>query len=345
MKKFGKLLLVYYHPIIFDLAESFSRLFDVEIAVNQNLKDNYGGAEEVCRKAEVLGFRTHFLQTATALLRQKKYNLVGCDGVFDGDKLIMDLCDQLKIPYFNINGYPHNRDERAKNILSFSYFLPQFQYRNKFPWEQHVKELDCANFANGIKNDKNILVFYPEMKKAKDFAWSNRNSLFVKDKERLRFGGCSLIHRYEECNKSSYSAFAKVNSELKKFNESYEVPNVSGAPPEQIYDLLYSSNFLLHLKHGDCPGIAILEAMILGAVPVVSSGFIMASQNQEVLIDNHSAFVCDSLDEIINTCSDNFRELKNPEIRVSMFEHVNMLTSYKRQEKKLEKFFEECLNG
>ncbi len=339
MKKFGKLLLVYYHPIIFDLAQTFQNLFDVEIAVNQNLKDNYGGATDVVEKAAARGLRCLYLQQALANIRLKNYQLVGCDGVFDGDKLIMNVCENNKVPWFAINGYPHNEDEPSKNILSFSWYMPQKRYRGMFPSEGHIKEVDWKDLANNNRREKNIFVYYPEMKECKDYAWGNRNSLHIKDNNRVRYGAVSLIHRYEECNKWCYEVFKSV-----KEKSGLDIQNDTSKSAQEVYESLMNSNLLLHLKHGDCPGISVLEAMILGAVPVVAKNFVLASHNQELLINNYSAFVCDTVDEIIDVCVANYKELQNPELRISTFEHVNMLTSFRRQRAGLERFFETCLN-
>lgn len=347
MKKFGNLLLIYYHPIIFDLAQTFSHYFDVEIGVVQNLKDNYGSSLEVKSRGENKGLKVIFLPEALANIKQKKYQLVGCDGVFDGDKLVMDVCAQNATPHFSIMGYPNTEDEPSNNILSFSWYSPQIQFRRRNPSEGYIKEIEWQHFYQNRPQGKNIFVFYPEMRDAKDHAWGSRNSLLLpyeKGKAKPRKGSISLIHRYEECNRWPYAVYKKVIEECKKTTPDFYIPNHTGLKQEYVYDLLCGANTLFHSKASDCPGISLLEAMLLGAVPIVAKNFLTASHDQEVLIDGYSAIICDTIDDMVQACLENYSVLKSPELRVTMFEHINMLTSFRRQQRGLERFFERCMN-
>ena len=345
MKKLGNLLLVYYHPVIFDLAQSFSYFFDIEIAVISTLKDNYGSSLDVKNKGEARGLKVIFTQEALINIKQKKYQLVGCDGVFDGDKLVMDVCATEGVPWFAVMGYPNTDDEPAQNILSFSWYCAQRQFRHRLPTEGHIKELEWQAFCKDQKRGKNIFVYYPEMREAKDYAWGNRNSLLIlNEPSKIRKGSISLIHRYEECNKWPHSVYRRIIDKCREKIADFDIPNHTNLNHTTVYELLSKSNTLLHSKASDCPGISLLEAMILGAVPIVSNSFLLASHNQEVLINGHSAIVCDTVDEMAAACLENHDQLECPELRVSTFEHVNMLTSFRRQRPGLEKFFERALS-
>lgn len=327
----GTLLLCYYHKIIFDLALSFKRLFKkVEICVSSNLKDNYGTEQNVIKKGKSLGFDVHLLPVALANLKAKKYCLVGCDGVFQGDQLLMDVCRQSNVPFFCIDGYPFKLDEPSQNILSFSWGLPQAQYREKYPHEPHVKDWDWKNIAQtGRSEGKNICVYYPEMNELKE--WRHKV-----DWEKIpdAYGFISLIHRFEECNKWNYEVFNKVK---KQFN----LENYTNLTQEELWNKLILSKGLIHLKSADRPGIAVLEAMLLDCVPIVMKSFVLASQNQDLLIDDISAIVCDSVDELI----DRVKKLETDKDYINNCDiHAGLMTDWDRQKNKVEKFFERCLN-
>lgn len=339
-KPYKSLLLVYYHPVVFDLALSFSKLFDrVDICVTPGLKDNYGDHNDVVSKAKSLGFDAFLTPVALMNIKSKKYDLIGLDGVFQGDKTIMDVC-LGKIPHFCINGYPHNMDEPSANILSFSWYLPEKQYRQSYPSEAHVKQIDWENISTKGRSDgKNICTFYPEFSELKRWGsirYKVRRDEFV-----------SFIHRFEECNKHSYSVFEQVGQKV-------VLKNYSSLNQEAVWDKILSSYGLIHLKHGDCPGIALLESMMLGRTPIVMKSFVLASQNQEVLIDAHSAYVCDTVDEMIDrslrlmdavdfTYRDGqFDNLTD--IEKSTKRHALMLTDFNRQIPKLLTFFNRCLS-
>jgi hypothetical protein len=338
-KPFGRLLLVYYHPVIFDLANTFSKLFDkVEICVVPGLKDNYGEANRVIAEAKAKGFDAYFSPVAVMNIKAKKYDLVGLDGVFDGDKVLMDVCSASKVPFFCINGYPHNTDEPSQNILSFSWYLPEKQYRQRYPSEGHVKQLDWKNLATtGQSEGKNILVYYPEV----SVAGAPHPGYF----RRPRDSFVSFIHRFEECNQESYEVFKQVNDQVK-------VENFSSLSRNEVHAKLIDSFGLIHLKHADCPGISVLEAMLLGRVPIVMKSFVLASQNQDLLIDNYSAIICDTVPELIRRAHHLKDAIENVEypanegmylMERSTQQHAYMMTSQHRQEYKLIQFFKRCI--
>lgn len=331
---FDSILLVYYHPIIFDLAESFKKhsLFrNVEIAVSGPLKDNYGDQNRVLEECRRRGFVGLPLPAALLNIKNKKYTVVGLDGVFQQDNLVIDVCQNLKIPYLCINGYPHNIDEPSQNILSFSWFLPQIQYKMMYGNEGAIKEVDWKNIAEKGHGgtEKNICVFYPEMNDVKKIPLNNGID---------RSGAISLIHRFEECNKWSYDAFVKSGN---------GTANYTSLTKDEIYEKLNKSKYLLHLKHGDCPGIAVLEAMILGCVPIVMESFVLSSFNQDLLIDSYSAFICEDLDEVrwLLEEDDPILSSDGNDLFTMTRHHAWKLTSFHRQKRKLYKFFERCING
>lgn len=337
----GTLLLVYYHPVIFDLAIAFKEIFEkVEICVTNDLKDNYGTHEDVIQKAKSKGFEAYLINRAVAFLRAKKYTLVGLDGVFQGDKTLIDVCNSQNTPYFCINGYPHNTDEPSKNILSFSWYLPQQQYRKMYPSEAHVKQLDWGNLVkNGSMDGKNICVYYPPFLELKSWLFSKGVDLKRRrDWKRTEF--TSFIHRFEECNKESYEVF-------KTLQQHVPLSNYSNLSSEEVWNKMHDSYGLVHLKHADCPGISLIESMLIGRVPIVMRNFVLASQNQDLLIDEYSAIICDTVDELIDRTTDYMNEVaKNPSY--NMFEaatqkHAFEITSLSRQSRKLRKFVENCL--
>lgn len=337
----GELLLVYYHPVVFDLALSFSRLFkSVEMCVSNDLKDNYGTNLDVKKRAAELGIKCYSINEALIKIRTKRYVLVGLDGVFQGDKLIMDTCQSFQVPFFNISGYPHTVDEPSRNILSFSWYMPQMQYRHMYPSEGHVKQLNWSKIADlGRDNEqKNIFVFYPEFQRLK----KERN--LIPNRDRKHF--LSAIHRFEECNENSYRVFQKVQKSI----APTEFVNLTSLSQQELYVEMKNSYGFIHLKHADCPGISLIESMLLGRVPFVLRDFVLASNNQEVLIDNHSAKVASSVDEMIEQILQHKKELDKvldgfSSIEVSTMKHASMLTDFSRQQSGLINFFNRCLNG
>lgn len=327
------LLLVYYHPIIFDLAESFLKIFNrVTIACNASLKDNYGEYAQVAAKIKA---NPHLqsvdcIPLSVAHLKIKDYDIVGCDGVFDGDELIMEVCKERGVPYFNINGYPHQADEPSQNILAFSWFLPQIQYKQRFPHEGYIKERDWKHIAfEGRSEGKNICVFYPELNEAKRYAF------VAQPRPRHKF--TSFIHRYEECNRWTYLLFQKF--ELALAEKHIFVGNYSGKTQKEVFDLMSESYGVVHLKHGDCPGISILESLILKTPVITMSSFVKASFNQDVLIDNQNAIIADDFDELIERSID---AINKPWGRTG-WDHIYGLTNFNRQRNKLERFFHGCM--
>lgn len=336
------LLLAYYHPVVFDLAISFRKLFsNVEMCVTKDLKDNYGTHEDVIKRATEMGILCQTSNVAAMKMGRGYFDIVGVDGLFQGDELLIDVCKAFKVPYFAINGYPHNFDEPSENILSFSWFLPQARYRSVYPQEGHVKQLnwrEIQQHGRSIKQ-KNVCVFYPEFSELK------RKAGAISSKNERKSSFLSLIHRFQECNESSFAVFEHVQRSLKEGEIGLE--NFSSLSQEQVWDKIRESSGLIHLKHADCPGISVLESMILGRVPIVMRDFVLASQNQEVLVDQHSAIVCDSVDELVDRSKEHFIQTQRvrdcyTQLEVSTMKHVYMLTDFDRQKKALNKFFNKC---
>lgn len=328
------LLLVYYHPVIFDLAETFKRIFEtVTIAVNPSLKDNYGDISNVMAKVKANPYLegVKCVPSTVALLSLNQYDLIGCDGVFDGDKLFMDLAKDRGIPYFCINGYPHQLDEPSENIMAFSWHIPQIQYKQAYPHEGYVKERDWKNIAEKGRSDgKNILVYYPEMNEAKRFAKANE-----RDPIELPYL-LSLIHRYEECNKWCHDAFKQMQCRVENHSELSQM---------EAFDKILNSDGLLHLKHADCPGISVLEALILGRPVFTMESFVRASFNQEVLIDGFNAVVAPSIEELKKRILEDGSMDSYPTLPAKgAVDYIWSLTDYWRQLPKLLNFFERCMS-
>lgn len=325
-----KTLLVYYHPVCFDLAQTFIRLdHDVTVAVNTTITDNYGtGAEIIKRAKEKYSFNIVPLPLALAQLNKKQYDLVGCDGVFDGDKLVMETCDQHGIPRFCIQGYPNVMDEPSDNILSFGWFTPTVLYHQRYPSEGHKKQLDWKNIAENTPELKNNCIFYPNF-------WDLKDELsIVYDVNILNKGFISLIQGYERWNKWSFEAFKKVQKDV-------EVENLQGLEHQEVIKRLKRAHGLIHLKWADQPGIALMEAMLIGKPVLTVKSFVLASMNQEVLIDNYNAIIADDLDELIYwTKQTDYLETLGENAK----KHAEMLTNFTRQQKKLEAFIDRCIN-
>jgi hypothetical protein len=341
-----KLLLAYYHPVVFDLALSFKKIFDeVQICVTPDLSDNYGTHHDVLRKGKALGLDCILSNVALLLIKNSRYSLVGVDGVFQGDSLLIDSCRSFNVPYFCINGYPHNVDEPSKNILSLSWFLPQIQYKQRYNNENAVKngnwrEISDQNGLGFDKTLKNSMVFYPEFVDLK-----SKISQFESQRDCKNPKFVSFIHRFQECNQFNYECFEDVSS-----NSSFSLTNYTSLSQEDVWKKISESCGLIHLKSADCPGISVLESMILGRVPFVMKDFVLASFDQEVLIDNHSAYVCDTITELKNIAIDHSQEVKKAPpnstlpIECSTRKHAYMLTDFDRQKRKLENFFNRCLS-
>lgn len=336
------LLLNRYHPVVDDLAESFSKLemFDeIDIAIDISIKDHYGNHLDILNKNKEKFKEFNSIPTSLAFLnlKNKKYDLVGIDGVFTNDQEIMDICKESNIPWFCINGYPHQIDEPSNNILAFSWHLPFVQYKKANPHEGYVKERDWKNIAEKGRSDgKNICVFYPEMNEAKRYI---RKIVKLPDPEYFS----SFIHRYKECNKWNYEVFSFLEMNLDWNNK--ELKNYSGLKQSEVFEKISKSYGVVHLKHADCPGITILESLVLGVPIITMSSFVKASLDQEFLIDNFTAIIADSKQELVDRSIELMKdggllEYSSKAIR----NHSWILTDFERQEYKLRKFFERCIN-
>lgn len=345
-----KLLLNRYHPVVDDLAFSFIDLgFEVEICVDTSVSDHYGSHSKIIAEnnTRYKEFKTIPLSQALIHLKNKKYNLVGVDGVYSGDKLIMDVCKDKKIPYFAICGYPHSLDEPSNNILSFSWFLSEKQYRHRYPNEGHIKHLDWKNIAEGrLSADcgKNICVYYPPFKKLKDFMMDGGYRFFYHRDDKFnaipRNEFISLIHRFEECNKESYEVFTQVQ-------KSVPLTNYSNLSQQEVWNKIHDSYGFIHSKVADCPGISLLESMIMGRVPIVMKSFVLASQNQDLLIDEHSAIICDSTEEMIERAKNHKGFIDDLDgaldgLEESTRRHAFTMTDMHRQKNKLKTFVDRC---
>ena len=329
-----KILLAYYHPVIYDLAETLLKLGSVEsvdICVVKDLSDNYGGPTNVFKKVKenkhLDKTKVFYDSVAHQLIKAGAYDIVGVDGVFSGDDLIMELCQENKIPYFCINGYPHQLDEPSHNIMAFSWHLPQVQYKQANPHEGYVKERDWKDISqNGRSQGKNVFVFYPEMNEAKRFHSKSRTRTLESATSPYFL---SLIHRYAECNRWNHEVFNLIG-------KLYKVENFSTLTQEQSFKKILLSDGLLHLKHGDCPGISVLEALILGKPVITMESFVKASFNQEVLIDEYNSIICQSVGEM----AERMRDIRPINPRAT--EYIWDLTSFSRQRRGLLRFLRGC---
>ena len=333
------LLLVYYHPVTWDLAQTFSQLnHEVTVAVNPKIVDNYGTGFDIIKRAQEK-FHSHInvipLPLALAQLNQKKYDLVGCDGVFDGDQMVMEVCGRNNIPHFCIQGYPNVVDEPSNNVLSLGWFMPTIRYHQRFPSEGHKKQIDWKDISErGESKEKNICIFYPNF-------WDFKSEKVPKAKKQAddSIGFVSLIQGYEKWNKFSYETFRQIVPKSLR-----GVKNLEGKDHEKVFKCLNKCLGLLHLKWADQPGIAIFEAMLMGRPVLTMKSFVLASMNPEVLIHNYNAIVADTVEELLNymnnASSESFYEMG-----VNAKNHANMLTSFERQKFQLSNFVYRCLNA
>jgi hypothetical protein len=326
-----KILLARYHNVIDDIAITLKNLgHEVTICVNTDVVDHNGNSLDILNNLQIK-YKNQFnvvrLNQACVLLKQKKYDLLGCDGYYSGDSLLIDICKSQKIPHFCILGYPGRLDSPSNNILSFGFFLPFTQYWNCYPTEGHRKELDWKNISqNGKSDQKNICVFYP------NFTELKQNLIETKEKNDLFVSG---IHRYEECNKYCYEVFKQVSKEL-------NCKNFESRPQEEFLSTLKSSKGLLMLKHGDMPGISLIQAMLLSKPVFTMKSYVLASMNQEVLIDGFNAVVADTVPELIDRMK-NITDQELYRLGNNAFLHAEMLTRFERQKNKLETFIQNCL--
>ncbi len=331
-----RILLVYYHPVCWDLAQTFIELgHSVVVAVNPTIKDNYGtGADIIARAEEKYKGKFKVIPLALGIfgIRSQGYNLVGCDGVFDGDEQVMDACKVTKTPLFNLQGYPNVADEPAQNILSLGWFTPTVQYHQKYPSEGHKKSIDWKTIAEtGESEGKNICVFYPNFWELK------KKTSVIYDVYLPNDGFVSLIQGYEKWNKWSFEAFKKVR-------KGQKVRNLEGLDHNEVLNHLQTSQGLIHLKWADQPGIALIEAMLFGKPVLTMQSFVLASMNQEVLINHYNSIVADSIDELVEHMQPEYDDFLVA-LGENAKKHANMLTDFGRQKHKLKRFIDRCVSG
>lgn len=326
-----KILINFYHPVCIDLATTFKKLgHTVDVCFNTDIKDHYGDWNILLEKYKKNSdINCISLKIASLLLvKSKYYDLVGLDGVFNGDQLLMSICKEINLPYFCIDGYPNVYDEPSENILSFGWGLPLIQYNQKYQSEYHKKEIDWKNiFEKGCSESKNIYVFYPNF-------WEIKTKTRVINSVGPIISG---VQNYKKYNKWSCEVFDKIKEksliDIKNFEEvSHEV---------FIKELQLSRAFLL-LKWADRPGIALLEAMLLGKPILTMRSYILASFNPEILIDNFNCIIADTVEELIekiNVMDKNTYKLLGEHAR----NHALELTSFDRQKDKLQTFLERCV--
>ncbi len=331
-----RILINRYHPVSEDLAITFSKLYpnSVTLSVNTAINDHYGSWKAVYEniKSFYPEFKTITLQQALVMVKSKQFDLVVCDGVFDGDKLLMDVARQGGVPTANIQGYPYTQDEPAQNILSLGWFLPQVQYVNKYPNEYAVKMGDWKNIATaGSSAGKNICVFYPNF-------WRLIETLqrgpVLSTGTTQPDGYLSAIHRYEECNEWPYKVFCEVKEKIAPLS----VTNLSGLKTEEIARRLILSRGVLMLKAFDQPGIFLFEALLCGAPIFTMKSYVLGSFNQDVLIDGFNACIADTVPELI----ERMKSYEYSEMSENAGNHARMLTSFERQQHKLKTFLENC---
>lgn len=325
-----KILINRYHPVCDDICISLSLLgHDVTLSINTSVLDHYGCWKDLYianKKKYSDKFNVITVNEAVVGLKNKKYDLMGCDGVFDSDELLMSVCKSLNIPFFNIQGYPGKYDEPSNNIMSLSWGLPAIQYLQKYPSEAHRKEEDWKNIAlSGKSEGKNVIVFYPVFHELKQ------------QLERSRIGEnyfVSGIHRYEECNRWCFSAFKQVQQHV-------DVRNFDSKSHSEFISEIKKSKGLLMLKQADCPGISLIEAMLLSKPVFTMRSYVLASTNQEVLIDNFNAVVADTVPELIDRMK-NITDQELYRLGNNAFLHAEMLTRFDRQKNKLQTFLDNC---
>lgn len=329
------ILLVYYHPVVFDLIQSFRLLgHSVSLAVNTKIKDNYGTGQDIVKnnKDRWNDVDVISLPLAVANIKKKKYDLIGCDGVFDGDKLVMDTAESVGVPHFCIQGYPNKYDEPSDNILSLGWALPLVQYNQAFPAEGYKKEVDWADLAKNGRSThmKNICVFYPCFHEYKEKIASTPDNFPLK----LRSGFLSLVQGYERWNKFSCDVFKQISEKVP------EIQNLEGQSSEDVFNAINKTKGLLHLKWADQPGIAIFEAMLFGRPVITMRSFVLASFNQEVLIHRYNSVIADDVDELIEYL--NYPDSYFFDLGDKAQKHASILTDFNRQKSKLTKFIERC---
>lgn len=329
-----KILINRYHPVCEDIAISLSQLgHNVYLSIKTDIKDHYGSWKDILNKLRGdKEFTAIDYKQAAVLLSKKKFDLVGVDGVFEGDSDLQRICRNVGVPHFAIAGYPALMDEPSDNILSLGWTLPTLQYIHRYPQEGARKLEDWKNISiEGRSSGKNVLVFYPVFHKFKEsikspLVLSSENNEFV-----------SGIQRYKECNPYNFAVFEQVRLAL---SPHLKVVNYQGLKREEFLDKLKRSKGLLHLKHADQPGISLFEALLLGKRVFTMKSFVLASNNQEVLIDGFNSVVADTVDELIERMA---QQVHTFDVTSEVRNHAWMLTDFSRQKYKLSKFIEECV--
>lgn len=330
-----RILICRYHPICEDLAITFSKLgHEVFLSVKTDINDHYGSWKKIlenCKKSYT-EFTSIDYKQALIMIAKHQIDLVGVDGVFDGDADIIEICDRTNCPHFSISGYPGVLDEPSDNILSLGWSMPSLQYWNRFPSEAHRKLVEWKEIAQtGKSPGKNICVFYPNFWRFKEKQKTqeiSKNPYFV-----------SGIQRYKECNPWNFEVFEAVRNACEiKFQAT--IKNFEGVSNEVFMDEVSKSWGLLHLKQADQPGISVLEAILQGKQIFTLSSFVLASHNQDLIIDGLTAVVADSVRELIERMSTH-----NPfdaKRTGDCIRHAYIMTSFERQEEKLERFINRC---
>lgn len=320
-----------YHIVSFDICLTLKRLgHNVTLSINTDIKDHYKNWNDIYLKSKEKyknEFKVITLREAVLNLKNKKYDLFGCDGHFSGDELLVNVCKNEKIPFFFTSGYPLTTDKASENILSLGWTMPTIQYLQKYPSEGHRKEEDWKNIClHGKSEGKNIFVFYPNF-------FELKQNLQQEAEKKDQF--VSGIHRYEECNRWCFGVFKEVQKQI-------DVRNFDSKTHEEFIEELKKSKGLLMLKHADQPGISLFEAMLLSRPVFTMKSYVLASNNQEVLIDGFNAVVADTVPELIDRMK-NITDAELYKLGTNAYLHAEMLTRFERQKHKLQTFLENCV--
>lgn len=339
-----KILLNRYHPICEDLAITFTKLgHEVFLSIKTTINDHYGSWKKVfddCKEG-YKEFTTIDYKQALIMINKGQFDLVGFDGVFEGDAEILEICNRVGTPHFSISGYPGVLDEPSSNILSLGWSMPTLQYWNKYPSEAHRKLHEWKEIAaTGRVPGKNFCVFYPNFWRLK--TPSHLDGLFFRNISQTPYF-VSGIQRFKECNPWNYEVFSQVKDKIELNLGTVE--NCEGLTNKDFITKVGKSWGLLHLKQADQPGISVLEALLYGKLVITMRSFVLASHNQDILIDGITAIVADSVDELIERMLSlgeiKVRQLSSPKSK--LINHAYNMTSFDRQADKLQKFLENCL--
>lgn len=335
-----RILLHRYHPLVDDIALTFCTLgHSVDVCVNTSLSDHYGGFSDILSAAAKDDFylnKVNFINLKVALsnICCRKYDLVGVDGVFSGDQILIDLCNKNSIPFFCIQSYPNTFDKPSNNILSLGWSLPFFAYNSRFPSEGDKKHSNWKHLNDNCSEGyKNIVCFYPNFWKLKQKLDNKISRDTFSDKL------VTSIHSYGVHNKYSYECF-------KKFTKHIECDNITNLSQDLFHEQLLSGKYFafLMLKWADQPGIALLEAMLCGLPVFTLNSYILASFNQDVLIDEYNCISRDTLPELISDCISASRDKDFIfSLGQNASNHAKIITSFDRQSKNLDRFLKKCL--